>query len=162
MDTVANSLSSLVNNQLEAGYTATGAAGQALFTGTGAAGISVSAAVAANPQLLAAASTSALPDASNDGSNAQTVADLWNVSDGPDASYRNLVQNVGDQVSSVNNQVQAQTSVANAAQQNLEAVTGVNQNNELVNLMSFQQTYQAAAKVISTVDTAVQSLLSAV
>jgi flagellar hook-associated protein 1 FlgK len=162
LDTVANSLASLVNGQLAAGYTATGAPGQPLFTGSGAAGIGVSSAIAADPTLIAAASTSTLPDASNDGSNAQTIANLFDAPNGPDSAYRGLVQTVGDQVSSVNNQVQAQTSVANAAQQNLQAVTGVNQNSELVNLMNFQQAYQASAKVITTVDTAVQTLLAAI
>lgn len=162
LDSVANSLSSLVNNQLAAGYTATGSAGQALFSGSGAGGITVNPTVAADPSLLAAASTSTLPDATNDGSNAQTIADLYDATGGPDATYRALVQTVGDQVSSVNSSVQSNTSLANAAQQNLQAVVGVNQNNELVNLMNFQQSYQAAAKVISTVDGAVQSLLAAV
>ena len=67
-----------------------------------------------------------------------------------------------DKVAAVNDSVSSNTSLANTAKQNLQAAVGVNQNNELVSLMNFQQTYQAAAKVISTVDSAVQSLLNAV
>jgi flagellar hook-associated protein 1 FlgK len=162
LNEVANSLATTVNTQLEAGFTATGSPGVALFTGSGAAGLSVNPAVVANNQLIAAASTSTLPDASNDGSNAQAVANLWNSPTGPDAGYQSLVQNVGDQLSSINNQVQSQTSVSTAAQENLQAVTGVNTNDQMTALLNFQNTYQAAAKVISTVDNAVQSLLSAV
>ena len=162
LDSVANNLSSLVNGALTSGFTATGAAGTPLFTGSGAAAISVSSSIAANPQLIAASGTATMPDATNDGSNAQAVANMWNSPGGPDVAYRALVQNVGDQVSSVNSQVQAQTSVSNAAQQNLQAVTGVNPNDQLVRLLNFQQSYQAAAKVISTADAAVQSLLAAV
>lgn len=162
LDGVAKSLSSLVNGALTAGYTATGAAGTALFTGTGAANIGIDPAIAADPTLLAASGTSTLPDATNDGSNAQSIADLWNSPTGPDVSYQGLVQQVGDQVSSINSQVRAQTSVSNAATQNLQAVTGVNPNDQLVSLLNFQQAYQAAAKVISTADSAMQSLLAAI
>ncbi|MDE3203341.1 MAG: flagellar hook-associated protein FlgK [Acidobacteriota bacterium] len=162
LDAVANNLASTVNTQLAAGFTATGAAGQALFTGTGAGGIAVNPALVTDPTLIAAASTSSLPAATNDGSNAQAIANLYNSPGGPDATYRTLVQNVGDQVAAVNDSVTSNTSLANTAKQNLQAAVGVNQNNELVSLMNFQQTYQAAAKVISTVDSAVQSLLNAV
>lgn len=162
LDNVANSLANVVNGQLANGYTAAGTAGQPLFSGTGAAGISVNPAVLANPMTLAASSTSTLPAASNDGSNAQALANLYNMPNGPDVAYRTLVLNIGNQVSSVQNQVQAQTSVANAAQQNLQSVAGVNQNDQLTALINYQQAYQAAAKVITTVDQAVQSLIAAV
>lgn len=159
LDTVANNLANIVNTQLESGYTATGAAGQALFTGSGAAGIGLNQTLVDDPTQIAAATTSTLPDASNDGSNAQAMADLYDAANGPDAVYQTLVLNVGNQVSAVQNQVTAQTSVSNAAQQNLESVTGVNQNDQLVALMNWQESYQASAKVISTVDSAVQSLI---
>lgn len=161
LDSAASTLASTVNNQLANGQTATGSAGQPLFTGTTAATLGLNNAIVSNPQLIAAASSTSTAPA-NDGSNAQAMADLWNSPTGPDVAYRALVQNVGDQVSSVNNQVQAQTSVSNAAEQNLQAVTGVDPNEQLVSLLNFQQSYQAAAKVISTADTAVQSLLAAV
>lgn len=162
LDSVANDLAGVVNTQLAAGYTATGAAGVPLFSGTGAAGLAVNPAIVSNPQLIAASATNASPASTNDGSNAQAVANLWDSPSGPDSAYQSLVQYVGDQVKTVNNQVQSQTSVNNAAQQNLQAVTGVDQNTQLVNLINFQQAFQAAAKVISTVDNTMQSLLAAV
>ncbi len=166
LDGVASALASTVNNQLKLGYTTTGAAGQPLFTGSTASGIGVNPAVVSDPTQIAASGVPDTPTdpnaAVNDGSNAQAVANLWNSAGGPDVAYRALVQKVGNQVSAVNNQVQSSTSVANAAQQNLQAVTGVDPNQQLVNLMNFQQSYQAAAKVISTVAGAVQSLLAAV
>lgn len=162
VDTVANNLANVVNTQLAAGYTATGTPGSALFTGSGAAGLAVNPAVVANPALIATASTSSLPAATNDGSNAQALAALYNAPNGPDAAWQAAVVNVGSQVSEINSQVQSQTATANSAQQNLQAVTGVNQNAALIDLMNFQSTYQAAAKVVTTVDTALQSLLAAV
>jgi len=167
LDGVANDLANVVNTQLNKGFTTSGTPGVDLFTNSGAGSltavnIAVNPTVLANPSLIATASTSSLPAASNDGSNAQALANLYNASNGPDVAWRTAVVNVGSQVSQINDQVQSQTATSNAAQQNLQSVTGVNQNTALVELMNFQATYQAAAKVITTVDTALQSLLAAV
>ena len=43
-----------------------------------------------------------------------------------------------------------------------EGISGVNLDEEAINLTRFQQAYQAAAQVISTADTLFQSLLAAV
>jgi flagellar hook-associated protein 1 len=163
LDAAANDLASTVNTQLAAGYTATGAsgAGSPLFEGSGAAGLSVNAAVVANPQLIAASATATLPDATNDGSNAQAMAELYNSPTGPDQQYQSLIQGLGSQVAAVNSQVQSQTSVANAAQENLQSIEGVNTNDEMVQMLTFQQAYQASAKLVSTVDTMMQSLIQA-
>ncbi len=163
LDTTANKLAATVNTQLAAGFTATGASGSGypLFQGSGAAGLTVNAALVANPQLIAASSTATLPDATNNGGNAQAMAELFNASTGPDSEYQSLIQGLGSQVQAVNNQVQAQTSVANAAQQNLQSIVGVNTNDQMVQMLTFQQAFQASAKLISTVDTMMQALIQA-
>lgn len=163
LDAAANDLASTVNSQLAAGYTATGVSGSGypLFVGSGAAGLGVNAAVVGNPQLIAASGTAALPDATNDGANAQAMAELYNSPTGPDQQYQSLIQGMGAQVQAINSQVQAQTSVANAAQENLQAIEGVNTNDEMVQMLTYQQAYQASAKLISTVDTMMQALLQA-
>jgi flagellar hook-associated protein 1 FlgK len=163
LDATANALASTVNTQLAAGYTATGASGSGypLFQGSGAAGLTVNAAVVGNPQLIAASSTATLPDATNDGGNAQAMAELFNSATGPDQQYQSMIQGLGSQVQAVNNQVQAQTSVANASEQNLQSIEGVNTNDEMVQMLTYQQAYQASAKLVSTVDTMMQSLIQA-
>lgn len=163
LDASANALASTVNNQLAAGYTATGAsgAGYPLFSGSGAAGLTVNPAVAADTSLIAASGTSTLPNAVNDGSNAQAMAELYNSATGPDQAYQTFIQGMGSQVQAVNSQVQSQTSVSTAASQNLASVAGVNTNDQMVQLLAFQQAFQASAKLISSVDTMMQSLIQA-
>lgn len=158
---VANSLITTVNNQLAAGYTASGAAGGPLFDGTGAANIGIVAAVAANPSLLAAASTTGAA-AANDGSNAQTMAEFASSQTGADSQYQGLIQSIGSITENVNTQVSAQTAVANQAQSALQSATGVNLDAELTNLMNFQSNYQASAKLLTVIDATMQSLIQAV
>ena len=132
-----------------------------LFVGSGAQNIALNAAVVADPTLIAAASSSGAA-AANDGSNAQTMAELGIVPTGPDVAYQNLIQSVGSATQALNAQVGAQTSVANQAQAALSSATGVNLDTELTNLMSFQQNYEASAKLLSTISQTMQSLISAV
>lgn len=164
LNTVATALKSTTNNQLAAGYTSSGASGATypLFVGTGAFGIAVNPAVATNPSLLAASGTSTPQAASNDGSNAQTIAELGTTPIGPDASYRALVQNIGADTQGIDSQVQAQSAVATQAQAALEGVSGVDVTTQLSNLLGLQEDYQASAKLLTIVDSTVQSLLQAV
>ncbi len=163
LDAVADDLASTVNAQLATGYTATGASGATapLFVGSGASGLSVNPTVVTNPLLLAASGTTGAA-ATNNGSNAQAMADLGTVATGPDAAYQSLVQGIGADTQSVNDQLQAQTSVAEQAQQAQAAVSGVDVTQQLTDLMAFQQNYEASAKLLTVVDTTIQSLLTAV
>ncbi len=188
LDTTAYRLGTDVNTYLAAGYTATGSPGAPLFTGVGsstaaAVNIGVNPAIVADPQLIAASavagsSTSPNP-AANDGANAQAIAAIADWTGGqpppepagsllaqlvsaPYNSYSTLIEDLGNNVQAINTQVQAQTSVANAAKQNLQAATGVDPNAQMVALLTYQQAYQASAKVIATAASAMQALLQAV
>jgi len=178
LDGVASSLASTVNGHLAQGWTAGSAGppavapapGGPLFTAAGggavtAADIQVSSAIAADPTLIAAAGANAGntgPIGSNDGSNAQALAELGTSPTGPDISYQNLVEGIGSSTQYANTQVSSQTSVANQAQQALQSVSGVNQDTQLTALMQYQANYQASAKLVSVIDATMQSLLAAV
>jgi flagellar hook-associated protein FlgK len=80
----------------------------------------------------------------------------------PGARYQTLVQGMGADTQGVDSQLASQTSVAAQAQQALQSVSGVNLDQELTNLLGYQQNYEASAKLLATVDATVQSLLQAV
>ncbi len=177
LDAVAVDLAGTVNTQLGSGYDAVGNTDVAAGTGVGphnsaplftigpgtagaAATIAVNAAVVADPQLLAAASSAT--NGANDGSNAQAMAELGTSATGPDQAYRTFITNLGSDVQTVTSQSQAQQSLSQSLGASLQSVIGVNTDQQTVDMLQYQQAYQASAKVVSTVDTMVQSLLAAV
>lgn len=152
-----------------------------------AATIAVNQAVMANPPAtLAVSDTATASAAANNGGNAQAIAEAGSATSGaleltlpngttvpinatsaagagnPNADYTNFIQSLGSSVQTANNQVKAETSVAAAASQNLQEVAGVNTNQQMIDLINYQQAYQAAAHVVSSCSTAFQSLLSVV
>src|SRR5262249_17746324 len=113
-----------------------------------------------NPALLAAATSGT--NGANDGSNAQVLAELGTSATGPDQAYQTFITNLGSQVQTVTSQAQSQASLSKSLSASLASVTGVNTDQQTVEMLGFQQAYQASAKVISTIDNMVQSLLAAV
>ncbi len=113
---------------------------------------------------IAAAATPAPPAvaAPGDGSNAQAWAELSNLTTGPDALWSQASGGIGTDVANANSSLQAAQTNYQSAFQAVQAVSGVNVNNEMVSMVNYQQGYQAAAKVISTVTSNLQSLLAAV
>jgi flagellar hook-associated protein 1 len=83
---------------------------------------------------------------------------------GPEAdyAYNQLVTGVAQATSSVNNQVTDQQTITTNVQSALQSATGVNTDQELTNMVMYQNAYEASAKFISTVDQTLQSLISMV
>jgi flagellar hook-associated protein 1 FlgK len=169
-DSVASSFATTVNTQLTAGnsYPGNGTTPQAgtpmfVFGGNGSAtalNLSVSSAMIADPFTIAAAGNP--PGGNNDGSNAQKAGELGSLSNGPDALWRSTVGSFGLDVANAQNLVSSTNASYQSAYQAQQATSGVSTNQELVNLLNYQQGYQAAAKVISTISSTVQTLLQAV
>jgi flagellar hook-associated protein 1 FlgK len=156
LDGVANSLMSQVNTQNEAGYDLNGNAGTALFTGTGAGNIAVSASIAANPSLIAAGNGSGPLD----GSNATAMANLQSSSSIIPA-FQDMVSGLGATVSAAATNQTTQNQVTTQLQTQQQSVEGVSIDEEMTNLISFQQAYSASARFITTVSGLYDTLLQA-
>jgi flagellar hook-associated protein 1 FlgK len=83
---------------------------------------------------------------------------------GPEAdqSYNQLVTDIGQSTSSVNNQVSDQQTITTNVNSALQSATGVNTDQELTNMVMYQNAYDASAKFISTVQAVLQSLITMV
>jgi len=171
LDNVATTLASTVNTQLAAGVswspvgssTATSSPGAPMFSFNGAPGaatIEVAPAMVADPTTVAAGSSTA--SGPLDGSNAAAVSALSDSPSGADALYQALVGNVGSAVQAAQASQSSTAMAASQAASTASAAEGVNQNNQLAAMLSDQQTYEACAKVITTAQSMVQSLLQAV
>ncbi|MBI0327078.1 flagellar hook-associated protein FlgK [Burkholderia plantarii] len=103
--------------------------------------------------------------ASNDGRNAQALSNLVNSKafDGGTTTlttaYGSYVNGVGNTAAQLSAASTAQTALVNQITSQQQSVSGVNQDEEAVNLMQYQQMYQANAKVIQTASTLFSTLL---
>ncbi|MDA0601942.1 FlgK family flagellar hook-associated protein, partial [Burkholderia gladioli] len=101
----------------------------------------------------------------NDGRNAQLLSALATSKafDGGSttlsAAYSSYVNNVGNAAASLSARSSVQAGVVSQITTQQQSVSGVNQNEEAVNLMQYQQMYQANAKVIQTASTLFSTLL---
>ena len=76
--------------------------------------------------------------------------------------YSNIVSNIGTQSQSSNTNYTNSTSVLTNLQNQLSSSVGVNMNQQMTNLVNYQNSYQAAAKITSSVETIMTALLSVV
>jgi flagellar hook-associated protein 1 FlgK len=169
LDQLVFDVAGAVNAQHAAGYGQDGVTGRNLFdvsaTVAGAArSIRLGAAVAGNPAAVAAASDLAsLPGGSG---NAAALANVWNtpLSGGRTAAgaYGDIVGGIGQRKSAVAQAVETQAAIKDQIQAMREAISGVSLDEEMVALTKYQRAYQAAGRVLSTVDELLQDLLNRV
>jgi len=163
LDGVAKKLVDEVNALHTQGRTAM-SSGQAFFTGDSLHTIELNTAIANNSSLVATGRTSA----SGDNSLALEIANLGNVSASGSGSqtvsdvYRSLLIDVASQRSSFEFLVENQNNVVSSLQSKMASVSGVSLDEEGANMVRYQNGYNAAAKIISTVQQMYDALLNMV
>jgi flagellar hook-associated protein 1 FlgK len=165
LDTFAVSLADRVNEVHRTGYGLTNTNGVDFFASdvTGAASFRLSSLILDDPSRIATASAANAP---GDNAIALAIAGVKSekLLDGGrstlDDYYRNTVIKSGSDKAYAADQLK----VESAAMDNLEArrqsVSGVSMDEEMTNLITVQQAYQAAAKIINTVDEMTQTILT--
>ncbi len=163
LDKVARQLIDEVNDLHRQGRTDS-SSGLAFFSGDSMHTISVNEAIRSNNLLVATGSTTA------DGDNtiALAIANLQNQSASGTSGetigdrYRSLLTTVASQRSSYEFLVENQDNVVAALEAKMASVSGVSLDEEGANLVRYQNSYNAAAKVISTVQDMYDTLLNMV
>jgi flagellar hook-associated protein 1 FlgK len=129
--------------------------------------LSVNSAIAANPNLIAAAGAM---NAVGDNTNANALGNLQ-FTGGTNAAgvvlgspystaVSSLVGGVGTQVQSLNSQSTTQQNLVTALQSQRDSVSGVDLNEEAASMMSLQQGYQASARFITVINQMMQQLVT--
>jgi flagellar hook-associated protein 1 len=175
LDSFANELVTQINTLHTTGYDLDGNQGEDFFTGSGAADIQVNSTLynPANPllnqpRLVAAALTRNGPGEPNtgDGSAALTIADL---ADDKIAALDNQTFNnystelVGTLAASIESEqatVDDGKAVVNALDNAIQSETGVSLDEEMMEMISAQRAYQAAARLLTTIDDMIQTLIN--
>jgi flagellar hook-associated protein 1 FlgK len=137
--------------------------GANFFSGMNAATITVNPSLADNPSLIQASGSATatgdnsvalqlaqLASAAQVALNGQTFGDAYNQS----------VADLGNALQYANNQVTSQTAVATMLSTQRSSISGVNVDEEMTNLMSYQRAYAASAELVKTVDQMIQTVLS--
>jgi flagellar hook-associated protein 1 FlgK len=191
LDNVAVGLVEYVNNIHEQGYDLLGNKGQEFFTpndppgSISAANISVSAALAANSQLVAASAEAPLPGPPvtpvvGNGEIAKQIAalkditidqfppkprtDTYQVFTSPlslDQMYRKLVGDIGSSAAIASRQETAQKLSYDQFAQQAQAISGVSLDEEMTNMVKFQQAYNASSRVLGVMDEMLSTLINA-
>jgi flagellar hook-associated protein 1 len=150
LDAVVADLAAAVNAQHGQGADLDGAAGTAFFTGSTAATLQVA---VTDPRAVAAADPA---KGTLDGSN----ADLLGTLDLAAGAYRSLVTDFGVAVSSARRVAENQTILTAQVDASREALSGINVDEEMVNLLAAQRAYEGAARVLTTLDSVLDTLIN--
>jgi flagellar hook-associated protein 1 FlgK len=131
-----------------------------VFAGSDATSIALRPELLADPRLLAASRTGQ----PGDGTNLERMAALR---DQPTIAgrtfakdYTDIVNGVGTDVATLANTNQAQSAVLQNLFAQEQAASGVDINEELVNLLNFQRMVESGSKYISAVNTALDSIMN--
>jgi flagellar hook-associated protein 1 FlgK len=159
VDEVARQLVTSVNALHQQGKDLDGNPGGDFFDSsfTTAGNIALSANVQGQPNHVVAASATGGP---LDTGIAEQLSKLANAPVGASASYHGLIVNLGLDVRQVSEAASVQDSVVERLDEDRRSASGVNLDEEMVNLVSEQKAYAAAARVITTVDEMLDILIN--
>lgn len=163
LDTLAATLISEVNAVHSGGFGLGGTTGANFFTGADASDIAVNSALADDPSLVQASGVSGavgdnsvilamaqLADQTNAGLNGETFSEY----------YGQIVTSLGQALNGTNTQLANQTIVESMLQRQRDSVSGVSLDEEMTDLIKFQRGFEASAKLITTIDEMLETVLS--
>ena len=153
LDAFAASLAAAVNAEHASAYALDGSQPGDFFTGTTAKTLHV--ALTGPAQVAAGAHSGTL-----DGSVADRIGKIAGRTDGPDSVYRDVIVSLGvaSQTAARRSEIQANvTAQVDAAR---ESQAGVDMDEEMVNLITYQRAYEGASRVMNAVDSALDTLIN--
>ncbi len=163
LDQLAWNVGNAVNTQQASGTDANGNSGAAIFSlGSSATGAADAISVALTD--LNGVAASATGAGAQDGSNATAIAALASVGlaggQTPTASYAALVGEIGTNVSEAITTQASQNASLTQLQSQQSALSSVNMNDQAALLQTFEQSYQAAAKVFTILNSVMTSAIN--
>lgn len=155
LDSVANSIISTVNAVQTGGAALDGTAGQPFFSGSGAAGIAVA---LTTPASIATAPAGS-PAGSRDATNLQALRNALSATDVA-GGMNALLFDVSSKVSGRTTTRDALETIASSASIALASQAGVDLDHEAVNLLRYQQAFQASGRAMQVASDIFDTLLA--
>ena len=164
LDDLASTLISAVNSLQESGHDLNGDTGASFFMGSSASDIAVNSEIVDDTNKIAASSTvDGIPD---DGTTASEIAELQDsllFNSGTSTAsdfYAALVSKVGSDASSASSNYETRETLANSIQSQIDSVSSVSTDEETVKLTEYQYAYEAAAKLITTMEEMMDAIIN--
>jgi flagellar hook-associated protein FlgK len=162
MDDTAVSLATALNAAHATGYDLNGAAGTPLL---GSASGPITAAsltvLITDPKKIAASSvapTAGVP--ALDHGNADAIAQLRQSTTGTDANYRKMIVELGVQSAVAGRNLDIQSVITTQVDAARDSVAGVNIDEEMTNMLSYQHAYSAAGRLVTAIDEMLDKLIN--
>jgi flagellar hook-associated protein 1 len=160
-DQIANALATSVNAQHSAGVAADGTTtGVPLFTTNDGSTPFTAAHLALGVSTPAGLAAATAGQGATDGSNADAISQLQNAADGPNALWKRYVADLGTRSASAATRATTATAALQSATSDQQSVSGVSIDEETANLLVLQRAYQGAARVMTAVDEALDTLIN--
>lgn len=150
---VADQIRDQVNAIHSTGVGLDGLTGRDFFANDGTGRLGVAAAVVADLEAVAASGSATAP---KDGSRARAIAALT----GPDSTYRDLVVRLGVESQTAARRVEIQGAITTQIDGAREAVAGVDIDEEMTEMLTYQRAYDAAARLMSVIDATLDTLIN--
>lgn len=163
LDALAGQLITSVNALHSSGYGLDGSTGLDFFTGTGAADIAVNSVLAGDPRKIATSSTANAPGNADLALQIAGLQQATAMSGGTqtfDDFYANMITVLGADVSRAKGSATSGQMLTDHLEALRQSVQGVNIDEEVTNLNAAQHAYQAAARVITTIDEMLDTLIN--
>ncbi|MEV6490329.1 flagellar hook-associated protein FlgK [Actinoplanes sp. NPDC051633] len=158
LDSVAKNLADKVNTLHSSGFSKDGSTGLDFFTsvdgGTVNAG-NIRLAVTDPDKVATGTAADSL-----DNSIADRMADLGEAVDGPDREYQGMIGQLGVTAQAASRRADIQATVTEQVDASREAQSGVNLDEEMTNLLTYQRGYEAASRVLTTIDSMLDQLIN--
>ncbi|WP_250028044.1 flagellar hook-associated protein FlgK [Paractinoplanes maris] len=161
LDDVAKSLATSVNKLTTTAYDVNGDPGTEFFSGTTARDLKVAIDDPGKVAFSAGNPKAVLPEvAAIDNDKADELAALGTSQSGPDATYQQMIGQLGVASQASGRRSEIQDAVRDQVDTSREAESGVNLDEEMTNLLTFQRGYEAASRVLTTIDSMLDQLIN--
>ena len=165
LDTLAQTLMADVNTLHQTGFALDGSTNEVFFAGTGSGDMEVNPSIVGDLDLVAAAAD--VLTVPGDNRRAIEIANLqYQLNMGGTQSYNDyysaIVRDVGYEVLKSEASYNHQSDMVAQLENQRESISGVSLDEEMINLIKFQNAYTAAARLITTADEMMQTILQMV